>query len=644
MKKIFFFVTALFALVIYSDAQNISPYWSLSGNNNTGAGSKLGTTNLAPFRFFTNNSQRMIIDSLGRVGIGIASPVNILTVKSGGGTPAASWLNGLNSPIFMGFADGVSSEFVLAAANSLSTRRAVIQGRRSRGTLASPAAVVNNDFITSVLASGYDGTSFQNPATIDFFVDGTPTAGNVPARISFVTGSNATNRLERLKIGSTGNVDFNNGQVYLQQSNGFLGIGINAPLYKLHSEASSVAVYGNSTGGSYGVWGNSTYIGVYGTGTSYGTYGSSASSGYGAVGVGGTRGVYGYGTSYGLYGDGGDYGVYGSGASYGVYGYCSSNYAVYGNSYSGYGVVGSSYSNDGVYGSSSYLTGVYGYSSNYHGGHFYSATNNALWSKTDGSGVYAGVFEGNVYTYGAYYPSDKNLKKNIQDLNSAMSIIDKLKPKFYEYKDDGKYASMHLPKGNHYGLLAQELEEVLPDLVANAPHGLGAVTPKPESVKDSTKTVAVAQQNEATELPDSKAINYIELIPILIKGIQEQQTQIQELNTKNSDLQNQINDLKSLLSKGQNGTLVTSSNAFLKQNIPNPANNNTVISYYIPGNAGYAQIKITDIKGSLVKSFNAAKGEGKINIRTGELPAGTYNYTLYINNKRVDTKQMVVVE
>ena len=87
-----------------------------------------------------------------------------------------------------------------------------------------------------------------------------------------------------------------------------------------------------------------------------------------------------------------------------------------------------------------------------------------------------------------------------------------------------------------------------------------------------------------------------------------------------------------------------SSTGFLKQNVPNPVRNNTVISYYIPDNPGFAQIKITDMKGSVIKSFNAAKGEGQINLRSGDLPAGTYNYTLYIGNKTVDTKQMVLVK
>ena len=124
--------------------------------------------------------------------------------------------------------------------------------------------------------------------------------------------------------------------------------------------------------------------------------------------------------------------------------------------------------------------------------------------------------------------------------------------------------------------------------------------------------------------------------------MQEQQTQILEQ-------QKQINELQALLQTitkrgGQGLSTTLPANGYLKQNVPNPANNNTVISYYLPDNAGYAQIKITDIKGSIIKTFNAAKGEGQINLRSGELPVGTYNYTLYINNKALDTKQMIITK
>src|SRR5438045_2254931 len=105
----------------------IAQSWNITGNNNATSGSKLGTTNLVPLKFFTNNSQRMIVDSLGRVGIGITKPINIFTVKSGGGTPASSWLNGLNTPVFVGFGETVSSEFLLAGASNTAINRSVFK-------------------------------------------------------------------------------------------------------------------------------------------------------------------------------------------------------------------------------------------------------------------------------------------------------------------------------------------------------------------------------------------------------------------------------------------------------------------------------------------------------------------------------------
>ena len=96
------------------------------------------------------------------------------------------------------------------------------------------------------------------------------------------------------------------------------------------------------------------------------------------------------------------------------------------------------------------------------------------------------------------------------------------------------------------------------------------------------ETPADVQQKDTSEIPGIKGINYTELIPILIKGMQEQQTQILEQ-------QKQINDLQALMQTitkqgGQGLSTTLSANGYLKQNVPNPANNNTVISYYLPDN------------------------------------------------------------
>src|SRR6185295_4262260 len=59
---------------------------------------------------------------------------------------------------------------------------------------------------------------------------------------------------------------------------GNVGFGTATPSYKLHVVTAGTAIYGNSTSGAYGVWGNSTYLGVYGSGVTYGVYGYGSTS------------------------------------------------------------------------------------------------------------------------------------------------------------------------------------------------------------------------------------------------------------------------------------------------------------------------------------------------------------------------------
>jgi len=440
---------------------------------------------------------------------------------------------------------------------------------------------------------------------------------------------------------------------------GSVGIGTASPSYKLHSVSSGTAIYGNSTSSGYGVYGQSSSSGVYGSGGSYGV------EGYAPGGSGFGYGIYGHSSYTGVTGSGGSYGVSGyctsTSSGFGVFGHATNNpsgIGVYGEGYYGvkaisntlYGVDGTGYS-VGVVGhgssSNSFSYGTEGYGI-YQGGFFqggsygvqgYASSGGTGVYGSTASGGYAGYFSGTVFAT-TYAGSDRKLKKNIEDVSTALKIINQLHPKVYEFRQDGSYKYMHLSEGKHYGLIAQELEQVLPTLVKDSRFDTRV------ELQAQAKAQADGAPNSRNAAPqgeviDFKAVNYTELIPILIKAMQESNA---EKDKQINDLQSQINELKSLITKSGNGTTVTSSTAFLKQNIPNPANNNTAISYYIPDNAGNAQIKITDVKGRLIKTFNAAKGEGQINIRSGELPVGTYNYSLYINNRTVDTKQMVVLK
>lgn len=87
---------------------------------------------------------------------------------------------------------------------------------------------------------------------------------------------------------------------------------------------------------------------------------------------------------------------------------------------------------------------------------------------------------GNIYQY-----SDLNLKQNIQVLSNCLQIVNKLNPVTYNFKNNKN----NNKKINQYGLIAQELEQVIPDLVV--------------------------------QVDGIKRVNYSKLIPFLIGAIQE---------------------------------------------------------------------------------------------------------------------------
>lgn len=463
---------------------------------------------------------------------------------------------------------------------------------------------------------GFVGIGTNAPAT-RLHVNGVITA----------TGGTSTDWnavVTRVPAGTTSRVPRWTGTAYaagkIYDNNTNVGIGAINSAYALNVNTPSGKQGINVTDGGININNTGTY-GVYSVGASYGVGGFSSSSGIGVYGSG-YYGTYGSGTTYGCYGSGGSYGVYGGSSNYGVYG--SGNYGVYGS--------GSSY---GVYGNA--FTGVYGVSSSGYGGTFYSGGHGIDVTTTNTAGnIYAAVFHGNTYCYGVYSTSDRNMKKNIAEVKDAMSIISRLKPSTYEFKHEEEYASLNLPQGKHFGLIAQELEEVLPGLVAPAPLGFGG--------DENAKTLEEKEASSAVK--GSKAIDYIELIPIMIKGMQEQDAKITRLEKENEQLQH---DLQSCcLSHSQNDAaekvkgISVDDQPSLSQNNPNPFTEETIIHYYLPSNTN-AVLKVMSLDGQLMSSQNISKtGYGEVHISANTLSAGTYTYTLFVNNKAVESKIMVV--
>ncbi len=232
MKRNLYVTLALFA-GMFSFSATEAQNWSLAGNADASAASKLGTTTNVPLRLLTNNAERLRITPDGRLGIGTTTPSGRFTIV-GSGTPAGSWVSA-GVPLISVLAEGDpgNGDLIMAMASANPNGRTNLLYRRSRGTLAAPTAVAAGDFIGSFFASGYDGTAFRNAASIDFKVDAAATSGNVPTALVLSTGTNPSTRDPRLSIASNGNMMFNASQMFLNNANGYVGIGNSTPASRL---------------------------------------------------------------------------------------------------------------------------------------------------------------------------------------------------------------------------------------------------------------------------------------------------------------------------------------------------------------------------------------------------------------------------
>src|SRR4030095_13278381 len=112
------------------------------------------------------------------------------------------------------------------------------------------------------------------------------------------------------------------------------------------------------------------------------------------------------------------------------------------------------------------------------------------------------LFGSGFYTGNLMQMSDQRLKTDIHNADYGLADVMKLRPTYFHYDVHSPY---HFDEGEHAGFIAQEVEEVLPQLV-----------------KDIVLPIDPSQEKISTsETVTYKGVNYIELIPILTSAIQE---------------------------------------------------------------------------------------------------------------------------
>lgn len=253
--------------------------------------------------------------------------------------------------------------------------------------------------------------------------------------------------------------------------------------------------------------------------------------------------------------------------------------------------------------------------------------------------TWAGYFDGDVYATGLYYFSDSLLKTNIRPVTNAGSLLSRVQVKSYVF-DTTNFPSMNLPHGNQYGVIAEEIERVLPELVKTSasPNMINGGTPNGQSIS-------------------LKAVNYAGLIPLLIANSQEQRSVIDSLQARLKQLEESFLALSQTVNSCCNATrpktlpgnpstidldLGASNSIILNQNDPNPFAEETKIGYNIPEDVQKAEIIFYDNKGRVLKTIVInERGTGTIRVFASNLSSGIYTYSLIADNKLIDTKKMV---
>lgn len=242
-------------------------------------------------------------------------------------------------------------------------------------------------------------------------------------------------------------------------------------------------------------------------------------------------------------------------------------------------------------------------------------------------GKYAGLFDGQVLATGEIRAnsfvssSDARLKTNIESFaleGKALEKVLEMDVVSYNYKerklekdehsatDDAAWREFNKKQAEirHYGLLAQELQKIYPNLVYEGQNGyLG--------------------------------INYVELVPVLIRSIQELKQELDEVRGGNDDFKMSRGTVTAVASDYATGNI-------LYQNTPNPFKEQTVIRFSLADNAQNAAICIFDMTGKMLKKLPISLGETSVSINGWELGEGMFLYTLLVNGHEVDTKRMIL--
>lgn len=113
--------------------------------------------------------------------------------------------------------------------------------------------------------------------------------------------------------------------------------------------------------------------------------------------------------------------------------------------------------------------------------------------------------------------SDRRMKRNIASLDGALASVLRLRGVHYEWQREA-YPALNLPSGKQIGLIAQEVERVVPEVVL-------------------------------TDAEGTKSVEYSHIVPLLIEAMKEQQATIEQQARSLEEMRAELEGLRQVVGR-----------------------------------------------------------------------------------------------
>ena len=242
--------------------------------------------------------------------------------------------------------------------------------------------------------------------------------------------------------------------------------------------------------------------------------------------------------------------------------------------------------------------------------------------------------------------SDERLKQNIHPLTNSLEVI--RRSNFVEFQYNN--LSGRRTDKTYYGIVAQEMQQVLPSTITQSVGRLRASDKQAtEFLMFNPNDLIYSGLNAIKELDQENQDlkNKVAESAEKIVELEEKAAQTEALEARVGQLEQLLTEL---INQGKDAPLsmraTSLTGASLSQNAPNPLHELTDIEYILPKKYTAAMLVIQDMNGQQIAQFDLNETTGKITFRPKNygISTGTYVYSLVIDGNIADSKKMIFFE